>query len=146
MKALFLYVFFFGIISLNAQSTIGPVETVKEFFKAFHEQDTAKMHKMTYKSVIMQSISVDSMGVTQLKNSDYKTFLSSIAAIPKDASFEERISEYNVQRDEAMAQVWAPYEFYYQGNLSHSGTNNFQLLKENGFWKIFYIVDTRLGN
>jgi len=144
MKATFLFLFFIGIFTLNAQKSAEPTETVKEFFEAFHKQDTAKMRKMAYKSVIMQSISTDSSGITELTTTKYDDFLKIIASIPVDATFEERVTGYKSQSDALMAQVWAPYEFYYDGKMSHCGTNNFQLLKENGLWRIFYIVDTRM--
>jgi limonene-1,2-epoxide hydrolase len=144
MKALFTVLFFCGIFSLNAQKATEPIETVKEFFKAFHQKDTAKMRKMAYKSVIMQSISTESSGITELTTTKYDDFLKTIASIPAEATFEERVTGYKSQSDALMAQVWAPYEFYYDGKMSHNGTNNFQLLKENGLWKIFYIVDTRI--
>lgn len=143
MKALLTLLFFCGIFTLNAQKTTEPIETVKEFFKAFHKQDTAKMRKMAYKSIILQSISTDSLGIIELKTINYDDFLKTMASIPADATFEERVTDYKSQSDTLMAQVWTPYEFYYKGKMSHCGTDNFQLLKENGLWKIFYIVDTR---
>ena len=42
-----------------------------------------------------------------------------------------------------MANVWTAYSFYFDGKFSHCGVNSFQLLKEAGEWKIFYLVDTR---
>ncbi|HEA29758.1 MAG TPA: nuclear transport factor 2 family protein, partial [Leeuwenhoekiella sp.] len=99
MKALFIILFFFGIGALNAQKTSAPVEVVKKFFKAFHQQDTSKMRQMTYKSVIMQSISTDSSGITKLMTASYDDFLETIASIPAEATFEERITGYTDQSD-----------------------------------------------
>ena len=42
-----------------------------------------------------------------------------------------------------MAHVWAPYEFWYNGEFSHCGVNSFQLFKEEDTWKIIYLIDSR---
>jgi hypothetical protein len=57
--------------------------------------------------------------------------------------FQEKILSYNIQIDGAMAQVWAPYEFYLNEKFSHSGVNAFTLFKEKDEWKIIYLIDTR---
>ncbi|MDI9365767.1 MAG: hypothetical protein QM541_12505 [Flavobacterium sp.] len=69
-------------------------------------------------------------------------FAKQIAQLPKGAA-DERITFGNVQIDGALANVWAPYQFYYNGNFSHCGVNNFVLVKQNNVWKIQYIIDTR---
>jgi len=42
-----------------------------------------------------------------------------------------------------MANVWMPYEFWFNGNFSHCGVNFFKLFNDNGTWKIIYLIDTR---
>lgn len=34
------------------------------------------------------------------------------------------------------------FEFYIGDKFSHCGVNSFQLVKKDGDWKIFFIVDT----
>jgi hypothetical protein len=57
--------------------------------------------------------------------------------------FEERLLDYSIQVDGAMAHVWTPYEFYVNNKFSHKGVNAFTLFKDNGLWKIVYLIDTR---
>ena len=66
-----------------------------------------------------------------------------MARIPQTMKIEEKILTYKIQVDGTMANVWAPYEFYANGKLSHTGVNSFQLFKDEGIWKIIYLVDTR---
>ena len=66
-----------------------------------------------------------------------------MAEISKNLIFEERLLDYKIQQDGFTAQVWTPYEFYVNNKLSHSGNNAFSLVKENGAWKIIFIIDTR---
>ena len=58
-------------------------------------------------------------------------------------SLEERITFSSIHIDGNLASVWTPYQFYFQGKFSHCGVNSFQMVKENGEWKIQYIIDTR---
>ncbi|RMB56961.1 nuclear transport factor 2 family protein [Dokdonia sinensis] len=118
-------------------------KVIETFFEGFHKQDSTLIKKVVHENVMMQSIGKDKLGEVELSKQDFGTFLSSICAIPETTHFEERIASYEIKMDGKMANVWTPYAFYINGNLSHCGTNSFQLFKRNGVWKIFYIVDTR---
>ena len=117
--------------------------TIEAFFEAFHKQDTLSLKSMATESVIMQSIGQNKESNVRLNQSDYAQFLKSIASIPKDKTFEEKLLSFNIQVDGAMANAWTPYEFWFNGNFSHCGVNSFQLMKIDGDWKIIYLVDTR---
>jgi hypothetical protein len=80
---------------------------------------------------------------SNLTTDESSKFYNSIASIPSQVKFEERITDYKVQIDGTLAHVWTPYQFYINGNLSHSGVNSFTLFKENESWKIIHIIDTR---
>jgi hypothetical protein len=133
--------FIFFSIMISAQSQ--PKQIVEEFFKGFHAKDTVILQKLCHSSISMQTVSNATEG-SRLKLETAEDFYKSIASIPADFSFEERILEYKVQTDGNMAHVWTPYEFYVNGKLSHIGVNSFTMIKEpEGFWKIVHIIDTR---
>ena len=113
------------------------------FFNAFHQQDTLAMKELVYDSIKMQSIGRSKSGSVKLSTSSFDSFLQSIAGIPDTVNFEERILDYKVRVDALMANVWTPYEFYINNEISHCGVNNFQMIWDDNTWKIFYIVDTR---
>ena len=133
------------VLNVNAQKS--EAENVKakiiEFFDAFHKQDTSALKAMVTEKIILQSISINKEGKTILKEDDYTQFVKNIASIPKDTKFEEKLLDYRIQVDGHMANAWTPYEFWYEGEFSHCGVNSFQLIKDNGDWKIIYLVDTR---
>lgn len=79
--------------------------------------------------MIPQSIAENAKGV-KLSNEDPKVFFKSIASIPKEVVFQEKILNYFIQVDGSMAHVWTLYEFYGNGKLSHKGVNAFTLLKK----------------
>ena len=145
-QLLFIFSFLF-VLSLQAQNPEEEAakQAVVKFFEAFHKQDTIALRAMTKGDVRLQSISVDKEGKSNLNESEYGQFLKNIASIPKDRTFEEKLLGFNVQVDGNMANVWTPYEFWYQGKMSHCGVNSFQLMKEGDSWKIIYLVDTRRG-
>ncbi|WP_047546736.1 nuclear transport factor 2 family protein [Psychroserpens sp. Hel_I_66] len=118
-------------------------QTIETFFEGFHKQDGAMVLSTVHSEIKMQSISSNSDNKTALTTSSFTDFLRSIASIPKEKTFKEEILDYIIQIDGNMASVWTPYNFYLNGNFSHCGVNSFQLFKDNGKWKIIYIVDTR---
>ncbi len=117
--------------------------TVDVFFTGFHNKDSAMMESAIAKSVIVQTVTKDLLGNTIVKNESYLDFLNSIVSIPDDVQFEEKLLNAIVQIDGAMAHVWAPYEFWFNGQLSHCGVNSMQLAKIDGYWKLIYLIDTR---
>ncbi|MFC4479913.1 hypothetical protein [Flavobacterium chungangensis] len=93
--------------------------------------------------MILQSISESTVKGNKLSDESAKEFYKSIASIPSNMKFQEKILSYTIQIDGTMAHVWTPYEFYLNDKLSHSGVNAFTLFKEKDSWKIIYLIDTR---
>ncbi|MEM5566861.1 nuclear transport factor 2 family protein [Psychroserpens sp. AS72] len=117
--------------------------TIEHFFEAFHKQDSTLILKTVHPEIKMQSIGKDKEGNSVLSTSEFKKFLNSIVSIPKEKTFKEEILSYKIQVDGDMAHAWTPYKFYFDRNFSHCGVNSFQLFKDDGQWKIIYIIDTR---
>lgn len=90
----------------------------------------------------MQSIQENANGA-KLSDESTSEFYKSIASIPANFNFQEKILSYSIQVDGTMAHAWTPYEFYINDKLSHKGVNAFTLFKENDAWKIIYVIDTR---
>lgn len=117
-------------------------QTIETFFEGFHQMDSVKIKSVCAEKMILQSILEGKKG-NKLENETPSDFYKSIATIPNDMQFQEKILSYNIQIDGTMAHAWTPYEFYVKGKLSHSGVNAFTLFKENNVWKIIYLIDTR---
>lgn len=135
---LFLFV---GLVS-NAQKQ-EVQKCIDVFFEGFHQKDTLKLKSVCADKVILQSISESKTKANKLSNESAEEFYKSIASIPQTTKFQEKILSYNIQIDGVMAHVWAPYEFYINDKLSHSGVNTFTLFREKDNWKIIYLIDTR---
>lgn len=131
----------FGL-SANAQQQ-DVQKTIESFFEGFHQKDTIKLKLVCSDKIILRSISESKTKGNKLSDESAKEFYNSIATIPSNLKFNEKILSYNIQIDGSMAHVWAPYEFYLNDKLSHSGVNTFTLFKEKDSWKIIYLIDTR---
>lgn len=142
MRKVSLFVFLFCVSICNAQKQ-DVQKTIEIFFEGFHQKDTVKIQSVCSTTIILQSISESAAKGNKLSDETAKEFYKSIASIPSSIKFQEKILSYNIQIDGSMAHVWAPYEFYLNDKLSHSGVNTFTLFKEKDIWKIIYIIDTR---
>jgi ketosteroid isomerase-like protein len=129
--------------SANSQAQNQEIQKVVEnFFEAFHAKDTLKLQSLCDDTMILQSISENTKG-TKLSNERPQAFFKSIASIPAELKFQEKILSYAIQVDGSMAHAWTPYEFYLNGKLSHKGVNAFTLFKKDNSWKIVHLIDTR---
>jgi hypothetical protein len=141
MKNLLITILFFIYFPLNAQD-LDPKKVIEDFFIAFHAKDTITLKDWCHPEIIMQTIANSKEG-NKIDTNEFSAFLKSIASIPVNMKFEERVLNYNVQIDGNLAHVWTPYEFYINDQLSHIGANSFTLYNDNGKWQIIHLIDTR---
>lgn len=117
--------------------------TINLFFDAFHKQDSVQLKAVATNTVILQTIGADKDGNTVVKTESYSDFIKNIVSIPEEVNFKEKLTSYTIKIDGDMANAWTEYEFWLNGKFSHCGVNSFQLFKDNGEWKIIYLIDTR---
>lgn len=143
-------VLFFLVIScynqiLSAQHT--EEENIKNvislFFKGIHEGDSLLIKQAIDSDLKIQTIYTNDEGKAVLRADEVSQFLNKIGTKDSEAIWDEKLLSYSIQIDHNMANVWTPYEFYYNGIFSHCGVNSFQLFKANDQWKIIYLIDTR---
>jgi hypothetical protein len=132
-----------GIINAQLNENEEVKKTVQLFFEAFHDQDSTLIKSTTGSGIIMQTIGRDKEGTSVVKTSDFNDFLKSIVSIPDSIKFQEKLLSYQIKVDGSMANAWTPYELWINDSLSHCGVNSFQLHKQDGTWKIIYLIDTR---
>lgn len=138
------FILFFLLLGLSSNAQKQEVQKAIEiFFEGFHQKDSVKIKTVCADKMILQSIRESSVKGNKLSDESAGEFYKSIATIPSTMKFLEKILSYNVQIDGTMAHVWAPYEFYLNDKLSHTGVNTFTLFKEKDSWKIIYLIDTR---
>lgn len=95
-------------------------------------------------AAIMQTIStLKSVQEPLLQSSSLKQFSHSIKNKPSGMVYDERVTQYKINIDGAMASAWTPYKFFVNNQFSHCGVNSFQLFKSKQGWKIISVLDTR---
>ncbi|WP_294820428.1 nuclear transport factor 2 family protein [uncultured Flavobacterium sp.] len=141
MKKTAFIVFSIFAMQLHAQES-EIKKSIATFFDGLHTADTLKIKSVCSDKLILQTIT-ENAGGSKLERENISEFYKSVASIPKFTKIEERLLDYKIQVDDSLAHAWTPYEFYVNGKMSHSGVNSFQLYKDNGAWKIIYIIDTR---
>ncbi len=140
MRSLILVLLLFGISGQAQKAEVQ--QTIQTFFEGFHARDTLKIKSTCSDKLVLQSISESAKG-NKFSEESPKEFYVSMATIPAEMQFEERILDYNIQIDGTMAHAWTPYEFYINGKFSHKGVNAFTLFKTAEGWKIVHLIDTR---
>ena len=139
----FLIVLISTAISAQDSAEKQAEQTIKTFFEGFHKGDTAMIKSVMMDKVLMQTAFKNKEGKDVLMTDEPGKLLKAIADRTADQIWEEKILDYSVQVDGNMANVWTPYEFWFNGEFSHCGVNSFQLFHDNGTWKIIYLIDTR---
>lgn len=129
--------------SLNAQTQdVKDVQaTIEQLFDGMRASDSSMVADAFTKDATMQRVTQNQMGETIVSSGNLASFLNAIAS-PKEEIWDERIGSYDIYIDGNLATVWTPFEFYRGEEFSHCGVNSFQLVKKDGDWKIFFIVDT----
>tara|TARA_B100000508_G_C11465742_1_gene282296 strand:+ start:1891 stop:2346 length:456 start_codon:yes stop_codon:yes gene_type:complete len=140
---LFLFsIFLFSSVYGQQIKNNSPEDCITFFFKCFHEKDTIGLKSVMHESASLRTI-VHNQNDTILKEDDVQQFYKSIGSMPKELKLEEKLLKIKVREEGILAQVWTPYEFYINGELSHYGVNAFTLMNTDEGWKIIYLVDTR---
>lgn len=142
-KYVLLTVLLVSVYASKAQSTEDSVKAViNQLFTAMKNSDSAAIVNCFLDRGLLQTIVRDKDGNTGVKSELVTNFGHSIAGLPKNAA-DERIEFNSIKIDGALASVWTPYKFYFNGKFSHCGVNSFQLVRGKNGWQIQYLIDTR---
>ncbi len=145
-KVLFVLLLLFsftGTLSAQSDDETALKKVIKLFFKGLQNGDTITLKKAIDDRAILQTASFNKEGESEMRTDDFNKFIKSIASKKPTDVWEERLLSYSIQVDGNMANVWTPYEFYFNSKFSHCGVNSFQLFNDGEQWKIIYLIDTR---
>ena len=138
MNKIFAIALLFGSFCFGQQTRNQEVEKpIRDLFSGMKNIDPELLKSAFSDTAILQTITKDGV-----KNEDIKDFVASVSKMSKD-DLDERITIEAIHVDGNLASVFTPYSFYFKGKFSHCGANSFQLVKQNGEWKIQYLIDTR---
>ena len=138
MNKIFTITLFLGSFCFGQQTQNMEIEKpIRNLFSAMKNADPELLKSTFSDTAVLQTITKDGV-----KSEDIKDFITSISKYAKD-DLDERIVIEAIHTDGNLASVFTPYSFYFKGKFSHCGANSFQLVKQNGEWKIQYLIDTR---
>ncbi|ALR30867.1 hypothetical protein ATE47_10150 [Chryseobacterium sp. IHB B 17019] len=138
MNKIFTVALLFGSFFCFGQQQNQEIEKpIRNLFIAMKNADPELLKTTFSDTAILQTITKDGV-----KNEEIKDFIASISKYSK-GDLDERIVIEAIHTDGNLASVFTPYSFYFKGKFSHCGANSFQLVKQNGEWKIQYLIDTR---
>ena len=115
---------------------------INQFFEGLEKGDTTLLRSTCTSQPVLQTYMANRDGKWQIFTEDFNEFVAFVGT-PTNDKYNEEIEFEAVLSESSLASVWTPYKFYFNGKVSHCGTNSFQLVKIDGIWKIQYILDTR---
>jgi hypothetical protein len=134
---------FIWVSGLSWAQKENPFLSVQSFFEAFHQRDSLQLTHHFDSEAKLLFTSNDHSGQPKQKKLTVHDFIVRVSTRPDYPLWEERIGEPTITQHQNLATVWVPFEFYLDGELSHSGHNLFQFFWNGSKWKIVFLSDTR---
>lgn len=69
-----------------------------------------------------------------------QSFIQFAERVSPERAFKERIWNPAIEIDGDIAMVWAPYDVHVAGKIANCGIDHFDLVRENGAWKVMNIT------
>jgi hypothetical protein len=123
-------------------SSLEVKQTIDRFFQGFHQRDSVAMKSVMHPDLVLQTV-LSRQDQTKLVVTQATDFLHAVATRENTPVWEERLHQFQISVDGAMAQAWVEYSFWMDGNFSHCGVDAFALFKSDQGWQITYLADTR---
>ena len=110
---------------------------IDALFASFEAGDSAAMLRQVYPDGRVTASGTRADGASNLRPQSWAMFAERIT--PQRA-FQERIANPTVQVDDDIALVWAPFVVRVGGKVSNCGIDHFDLVRENGVWKVMNLT------
>ncbi len=118
------------------------MKVIVDIFEGMREGDSARVKGHFYEHTTANTTYIDDAGQPQLRTLDITKWFEAIGA-PHEQILDERLWNYQIQRDGNLATVWVEYAFYLGEEFHHCGADAFQLAHDGQHWRIFHLADTR---
>ena len=143
---LIIFVVLLGSETLRAQSTAerdAVLKTVQMFFDTMTAKDVDGARKVLQEQGRFHAMRMrdGKPDVRAFSNEEYFADLQA-----SKQKMQERIWDPDVKISGLIASVWAPYDFWIDGKLSHCGIDEFDLIKTEDGWKIaggIYTIESK---
>lgn len=129
-----------GVVSSEQTAALDPaardsiVTAARDVLDAINESDPELLREVMTPNALIVSVAPD----RDPARSTVDAMAAMLADPPQDLV--ERMWDPRVESDGTVASVWAPYDFYRDGELSHCGVDAFQLVRTDDEWKVQSVV------
>jgi hypothetical protein len=118
----------------EAAAVLAPIAAL---FVAFEAGDAAAMLRHVHPAGRVTASGTRGDGASNLRQQSWTEFANRVRP---DRAFQERISDPVVEIDDDIAMVWAPFVVRVGGKVSNCGVDHFDLVRENGTWKVMNLT------
>ena len=117
----------------GAANVLAPIQ---QLFAAFEAGDSAAVLRLVYHDgrVTATGQRANSSGLRQQSWTEFAQHMT------PGSTFQERISDPAIEVDGDVAMVWAPFVVRVNGKVSNCGFDLFDLVRENGSWKVMNLT------
>ena len=119
--------------ALESSDVHAAVEAARTVLLAINASDPELL-----RSVMMPEARIVATGRGQPRTSTVEQMATGIS--DPGQGFVERMWDPRLEVDGPIASVWAPYDFYRHGELSHCGVDAFHLIQMDGAWRVQSLV------
>jgi hypothetical protein len=119
--------------AVDEQVVLAPVNAL---LASFNAGDSAAMLRWVYPDGRVTATGVRASG-SGLRQQSWSQFAQ---LITPGAKFQETISDPAVEIDGDAAMVWAPFVVRVRGKVSNCGFDHFDLVRDNGTWKVMNLT------
>lgn len=112
----------------------GPMAVVDALFAGIAARDAGRIGATLRADATTTAATEKADGTRAVDHRSREQFLAAFKPGPE--RFEERFCDAAVEVDGDIAMVWGRYDFLLDGKLHHCGYDHFDLVRENGAWKI----------
>jgi hypothetical protein len=121
-------------VEAEAKAVLAPIYAL---FASFETGDAAGMLRHVYPDGRVTASGMRGDGVSNLRQQSWTKFAE---RIKPDSAFQERIADPTIEIDGDIAMVWAPFVVRIGGKVSNCGVDHFDLVRENGAWKVMNLT------
>ncbi len=111
--------------------------TIDAAFAALEAGDGQALLRHAYAEGRVTAMGTLRNGFTGLRSSSFAEYA---ARMQPGTGFVERITDPVIEIDDDVAMVWAPFTVAIEGKVASCGTDHFDLLRQDGTWKIMNLT------
>jgi hypothetical protein len=116
--------------------TANVLAPIQGLFAAFEAGDSAAVLRLVYPEGRVTATGQRASG-SGMRMLSWTEFAQNVKP---DARFKESISDQAIEVDGDAAMVWAPFVVRVNGRVSNCGFDHFDLVRENGAWKVMNLT------